>query len=350
MKKILLLIGFLIGWMHPYCQTDTTAVRKSPWKASLTLGLNYNLTKLNNPPVGYGINQAGGNILLNIALKYGKPKSFFNNTIDWRFGLLRLGSGPLEAGSSQRLPYQKTLDRLKVTSMYGYRVARDSSVALLTGFDLFSQVTPSFKDANGALPGQFVRDIRNSSEENPIQSRFFSPTHLLAYVGIGYEPIPNLFIGFAPAAYKAILVLDENVASLVGRVDAEGLPEATVHGNPVDIVNGAPVFKKAFNQFGSYLLLIYNDDYWKKRISVSSTLDLYANYLENFGKIDVWWRSQLNLNIVKGLSLSYLVDLFYDYDILVALTDDDVPGGFTGELGRKVALERQFMLQYKVSF
>ena len=349
MKKILTLLVFVTFWIVADCQTDTTATRQSPWTATATLGVNYNQTKLNNPPVGYGINQAGGNIMLNIIIKYSKPKSFFSNFINWKFGLLRLGSGPLQAGSTQKIPFQKTLDRLKINSMYGYRITRDSSVALLTGFDFFSQATPSFKDADGALPGQFIRDIRNS-DQNPIQSRFFSPAHALVYAGIGYEPIPELFIGFAPAAYKAILVLDDNVAQLVGRVDDNGLPEATIHGNPVELKNGVAVFKNAFNQFGSYLLVMYNDDYLKKRISLSSTLDLFSNYLNNPGQIDVWWRSQLNLNLVKGLSLSYILDLFYDYDILVAITDDDVPGGFTGELGRKVALERQFMLQYKISF
>jgi len=47
---------------------------------------------------------------------------------------------------------------------------------------------------------------------------------------------------------------------------------------------------------------------------------------------------------------SYMFNVFYDADILVSITDDTVPGGFTGELGTKVATQRQLMLQYRIAF
>ncbi len=126
--------------------------------------------------------------------------------------------------------------------------------------------------------------------------------------------------------------------------------QTAVHGNRVEIENGQPVFKNSFNQFGSRLLAIYNDRYFKGRLGLSSRLNLFSNYLDHPERIDVYWKNSLDLNIVKGLSLSYFFELFYDYDVLVRITDKNALGGFSGEFGRKVALRRQLMLRYQVAF
>ena len=149
----------------------------------------------------------------------------------------------LEAGSNQKIPFQKISDRLKITSIMGYRISKDSVWSIGPGIDITTQVTPSYTDADGVLSGLFVRDIRGSGT-NPIQSRFFSPTYATVYVlGLIYKPSPKFIFAYSPATYKGILVFDDQVASLVGKVGANGLPTETIHGNDVEIINGVPVFK-----------------------------------------------------------------------------------------------------------
>lgn len=350
MKKILLLLISTTIWSYSIGQTDTTNVVPKFWKKSLTFGLSYNQSKLTNPPVGYGISQSGGNAMLSVAAMYDKKKIIWNNFLDWNFGLLRLGSGPLEAGSDQKIPFQKTIDRLKITSILGYRISKDSTWSIGPGIDITTQALPSYRDAEGKVPGLFLKDIRDS-RANPIQSRFFSPASATVYLlGVVYTPSPKFFLAYSPATYKGILVFDDQVASLVGKVDANGLPTATIHGNKVEIVGGVPVFKNSFNQFGSYVYTSYNDSFFKGKFGVSSRLELFSNYLNDPGEIDVWWQNSFSFNLMKGLSLTYSVNVFYDADILVAITDDTLPGGFTGELGRKAAIQRQLMLQYRIAF
>jgi len=329
---------------------DTSSQIVKPWKQTLSIGLNFNSVKLTNPPVGAGINTAGGNMSLHYHALYlnNEKRNFWTNDIRWNFGLLRLGSGPLEAGTSQKIPFQKTVDILDINSTFGHRF--NDKFSVITGFDFKSQVTPSYSDPEGKVRGLFIRDIR-SSNINPILSRFLSPGYLTAYVvGFGYAPSPKLFIGYSPATYKGILVLDDKVASLVGQVDANGLPTATIHGNEVEIRNGVPVFKNSLNQFGSYLIATYKEQFFKGKLSYSLNLKLFSNYLKQPEKVDMDWRNAISLNLFKGLNLTYMIDLQYDSDILVALTDDTVPGGFTGEFGQKLSIRRQFMLRYQINF
>lgn len=353
-KKHFLLLMIIALWVPalaqsggPEAEADTLP---SHWTKTLSLGLSYNQVTLDNPLVGDGQNQIVGNAQLSFSAVYDKGKVYWPTDINWNFGLLRIGAGPIEPGSSQKIPFQKTLDQLQVASLVGYRLSQDSTFSVFSSVEIYTQALPAYVDAKRQLPGLFLSDIRDTSI-NPIQSTFFAPATIIAdIVGIGYQPNPKLFIGYSPAAYKGILVLNDAAASLVGKVDDQGLPTATVHGNAVEVVNGAPVFKRSFNQLGSRLLAMYRDKYFKGRFGLNSRLNLFANYLENPGNIDVYWQNRFDLNIIKGLSLSYHFELFYDHDVLVRITDKDAPGGFTGEFGRRVALRRQLMLRYQATF
>lgn len=330
-------------------QTNPVPAPKN-WTKTIGVGLSYNQTSLSNPPIGAGQNQIGANTQVNIALDYDRNRRFVFNSLQWNFGMLRFGSGPLAAGRDQKVPFQKALDLLNLNSLYGYRLSRDSTLSLLVGYDLQTQLTPSYIDPNGQLYGVFFKDIRNSNS-NPIRSSLFAPARMTAYMGVGYRPSVKFFVGYSPLSYKGIWVFNDAIASLVGTVNATtGLPTATVHGNPVEIVNGKAVFKNAFNQFGSYFLAQYNDRYAKGRFGLSSKIQLYSNYLKEPQNLDVYWQNKLDFQLIKGLSLAYQFDLFYDHDVLVAISDRNVPSGLSGEYGRRVALLRQFLVKYQVSF
>ncbi|MEI6412343.1 MAG: DUF3078 domain-containing protein [Bacteroidota bacterium] len=352
-SKFLLLFVALSTATLVSAQNVTPAAPAAPmpkaWKKTIGIGLTYSQTNITNPPAGYGQDQIGANAQLNASLNYDKHKIYWNSVLDWNFGLLRLGTGPISAGSNQKVPFLKSLDQLQINSIAGYRVSKDSTWSVLVGTNIITQATASYTDPEQKVYGVFLKDIRNSGT-NPIQSKFFAPAKMLAYVGIGYQPSPKLFFGYSPVTYKAILVLDPAVARLVGAVDAQGLPTKTVHGNPVEIVNGAPVFKRAFNLFGSYLYAQYKDRYAKGRIGFASRLQLYSNYLDHPENIDVYWQNMLDLNIIKGLKLTYQFDVFYDQDVLVAISDKNAPGGLSGKYGQRASILRQLMLRYVLSF
>ena len=164
-----------------------------------------------------------------------------------------------------------------------------------------------------------------------------------------YKPNENLSIYYSPAAYKGIIVIDDNIADDVAKVDDAGLPIATIHGNPVEIENGVPVFKNAFNQLGSLVKIGYANKFNEERIVYTSTLALYSNYLKNLQNIDVDWANQVDVSVFKGFGVSLLLNVFYDHDVFVQITDFDSPNGVNG-LGRRVNFTEQILAKYSVTF
>ena len=80
-----------------------------------------------------------------------------------------------------------------------------------------------------------------------------------------------------------------------------------------------------------------------------TVLNLYSNYLRNPQNIDVDWTNELGLTLFKGLTLSLLVNAYYDDDVLVQITDLDAPNGVRG-LGKRVSITQQLLIGYKIDF
>ena len=63
--------------------------------------------------------------------------------------------------------------------------------------------------------------------------------------------------------------------------------------------------------------------------------------------MDVFWRNNFSIGIVKGLSLDLLGTLFYDHDVLVQ-TDRNNDGDNTDDLdrGRRAEMIGSFLLKF----
>ncbi len=61
-------------------------------------------------------------------------------------------------------------------------------------------------------------------------------------------------------------------------------------------------------ELGSYLRITYKDEIFTN-VNLDSRLELFANYLENFGNIDVNWQNGLVMKINKLLTANFFSDL-----------------------------------------
>lgn len=124
-----------------------------------------------------------------------------------------------------------------------------------------------------------------------------------------------------------------------------------VHGNPVtkDANGNITDFENVFAQLGSLLKVNYTDKYANNKITLVSNLALYSNYLNNPQNIDIDWTNELGYTIIKGLQLALTLNIFYDDDILVQITDWDVVGGVSG-LGKRVSITQQMLIKYNLTF
>ncbi len=305
------------------------------WKRTAGLGLDFAQLFQLNPRQGAGQNRIGIGGAVNIAAAYKKNRVSWDNKALWQFGVQRLGAGVIAQGSvDKKIPFQKSIDELRINSKIGYAVSKDSKLSYAADISLLSQLTPTYA-GNAAFPGNFLTDIVGSGAN----SKLFSPATLTISAGFDYKPIPKLSIYYSPIGGKFIFVGDDAIAQL------------GVHGNPVtrDGAGNVIDFENTFAGLGSLVRVNYTNKFLKDRLAYGSGLVLFSNYLEGPQNIDVDWTNQFDFSIIKGLQATMLLNVFYDHDVMVQITDNTAPNGVNG-LGRRVSLTQQFLLKYSLVF
>jgi hypothetical protein len=78
-------------------------------------------------------------------------------------------------------------------------------------------------------------------------------------------------------------------------------------------------------EFGPYVRADLNKDL-AKNINLSTTLELFTDYLKDFGNIDVNWSMLLSLKVNKWLATSISAQVIYDNDVMIKTTPTSEPG------------------------
>lgn len=126
-----------------------------------------------------------------------------------------------------------------------------------------------------------------------------TPGYINLSLGIDYKPNENISVYYSPLSGKVTLINDTTFSVRYG-VDAG---------------------EKIRNEFGSNFKGTVNYNFYDKKMTVKSTLDLFTAYNESFGNVDVNWDVLVGLNFTKLLTLTFQSTLKYDDDI--ASTSDD---------------------------
>jgi hypothetical protein len=153
--------------------------------------------------------------------------------------------------------------------------------------------------------------------------------------GIDYKPKANLSFFVAPFGFKSVIVADANLARL------------NIHGNRWRSNTDFDLYD---NQLGGLFKGVFTGKYAKNKISHTSSLSLFSNYLREPQNIDVDWINQFGFNIYKGFEISVWTNIFYDHDVKVQITDYDAIGGVRPTLGRRVSFVEQLLVKYNLIF
>lgn len=342
MKNFFFLL-LALGLSFPLLAQDEAEPPAEGWERGAGLGLDFAQLLQINPRQGAGQNRLGFGGAFNGFANYKMGRRAWDNSVLWQFGMQRLGSGVVAQGSTDAIPFQKAIDELRLNSKYGIQAKEDSKLFWTANFTFVSQVLPTYQyDEDPTnfpnVPGNFLTDFQDRGV--PPLSQFLAPATTTFAVGIDYKPNDNFSVFFSPIASKFILVLDDEIA-------ARG-----VHGNPVSgtAVGGFfPEFDKVDSQFGAQLQLIYKQPFRGEKGNFQSNLNLYSNYLRNPENIDVDWANALSYELFKNFNLQLLVNVFYDDDVRVQITDNDFPNGING-LGKRVSVTQQLLLTYSRTF
>lgn len=331
---LLLFLGLGTSFSLQAQEAPAPETPPSAWTIGAGIGLDFSQLLQINPKQGAGQNRFGlGGATTLFAKLNNSRRVNWDNTVVWQFAVQKVGSGPLANG--EPLPFQKAIDEFRLSSKFGYRTADTSKFFYAVDVNLLSQITPTFQGTT-QYPGNFLSDITNTNA-TPL-SRFFSPATLNLSVGIDFKPSKKLSVFYSPVGAKFVIVSNDDIA------------RQGVHGNPVTKnANGAVIdFENVDAQIGSLLKANYANKFLTDKLTFTSQLLLYSNYLRNPQNIDVDWNNQFAFTIAKGLQLAVTMNVFYDDDVRVQITDNDAPGGVSGT-GKRVSFTQQMLIKYGIN-
>jgi len=313
------------------------AVRDKAWDMGLGIGLDSAQLLQLNPRVGAGQNRLGFGGAINVNAKYRRKRLNWDNTLVTQFGVHRLGAGAIGRGTLTRVPFQKSLDEIRVDSRLGVKASGKSKLSYAVAINFISQIAATYKGPP-SFPGNFLLPLKG--KDTRLQSQFFSPAQLSLSAGMDFKPGEKWVIYYSPLAGRLIVVNNDEITQL-------GVP-----GNPVE--KSAPgAFISSENvdeQLGTLLRVSYRTRFWENKCTYATAIQCYANYLKDFQYVDLqYWTNDLSMKIVKGFQFSLTVNAYYDRDVLVQLTDYSQPNGVRG-LGRAVSVNQQMLMKYALTF
>jgi hypothetical protein len=283
MKKICLLLIAMIAFTTVNAQDTINKVARSAkhieaapdtikhWQLSGFASLNVNQAYFVNWAAG-GESSIGLAGFVNFQANYRKAKHSWTNNLDLAYGFNYLAPG------SSEMQFRKTDDRIEYTTSYGYGISKHWDFTLLANFR--SQFTSGY----------------NYPNDSTVISKFMAPGYLIVGAGFTWIPAPYFRIFLSPASGRFTFVLDQQLSD----------------SGAFGVERG----KKILGQFGPYIRANLTKDFGKS-VNITSTLDLFTNYLENFGNIDVNWNLLMTFKVNKWFSTSIIAQLIYDNKVMI---------------------------------
>ncbi|NRB61585.1 MAG: DUF3078 domain-containing protein [Saprospiraceae bacterium] len=334
-----ILIGLMLAFLYPmhvFSQTKNDTLSNG-WHYGAGFGFDFVQLLQINPKQGAGQNRLGFGIAANGYAKFRKKRLDLDQFISWQFGIQKLGSGIIAQNRTRKIPFQKTNDEFRYNIKSGYRTSKESKWFYAANFDLITVLLPAYMGTD-EFPGNFLDDLTGKNQQ---QSRFLNPATLNISIGIDFKPSDIISVYYSPLGAKFIFVADDGIAAL------------GVHGNPVrgdrDPDTGLYMdFDNIFQAMGQTLRLGLTDKFWNDKATISSNILLFSNYLVKPENVDINWGTDIGVAIIKNFQFGLNLNVFYDDDVRVQITDFNQPNGVNG-LGKRVSVTQQLLLKYNLS-
>lgn len=259
---LLALLMFGINQIQAQDQDSTKA-----WKFSGSSKISLGSIALSNWSAG-GENALSALFSIDYQYNYLKKDTKWDNRLIMLYGTNKQGTNDFE----------KTDDRLDITSTYGYRAHKDWFYSLEANFK--TQFAQGFEKDDTGL--------------NMISSEFMAPGYLTISPGMEYAPNENFKVNVSVLSSKITFVNNDSL-SLAGAYGVE--PGENLR-----------------YEFGAYVNLSWKKEF-NEHFGMEHLLRLYSNYLKNPQNVDVDWTAKFYVKATKYLTVDFVVQGIYDDDI-----------------------------------
>lgn len=239
------------------------------WKTGGVFNLTLNQGSLTNWSAGGDKFSFSLNANTNLFAFYKKGKNSWDNSLDLAYGLVNTTS----------LGTRKSSDRIDLLSKYGYALNPKLNLAGLMNFrSQFAEGYAYHKNVAG-------------EDSTSLTSKTFAPIYLLVSAGLDFKPFEQLSVFVSPITARWVIVQDDFLAPLYG----------------------LPAGENAKQELGAFMSTNYQVTF-NEKINFKSKLDLFSNYRNNPGNIDIFWSNIFSAKITKYINFNLNIDLIYDDD------------------------------------
>lgn len=262
---------------------DSTIIKKevSHWEKKNVVGFDLN-------EIAFVNWSAGGNSAISGLVKGTFTRKYENGNLKWLNELIvRYG-----VSKQDGVELRKTDDAFQFNSTFGYRKDTTSNWYHSAKFNFNTQFTNGYAYPNTDLA----------------ISKPFAPAYTFLGVGAEYNnDKKNLQLYISPLTLKNTLVLDQRLADQ----GSFGVDKAIY-----DPITGEKILdgKNSRTELGFLFTSNYKTQLFNN-INLENKLNLYTDYINNFGNIDVDWQLQLDFIVNKYVRANINTHLIYDHDI-----------------------------------
>ena len=225
--------------------------------------------------------------VLNAVLTFTNETTNWQNQIDMSYGLMNQESVP---------GWNKTDDALAISSKYGKRASKTLFYSLL--FNPATQFQPGYEMIGDSLP----------------ISKMLAPLYAETSLGFNYVPNTKLDVFLGLGTLKSTVVNDQRLADQ----GAYGV-QAAVYDDLGQLLTPG---KKVRSEFGGYMLIQYRNPRIIKNLGIQSRLELFSNYLNNPGNIDIDFSNVISIQLNEYIAANINIHMKYDDDTKMGIDVD----------------------------
>lgn len=293
MKKFLL-VAFIfssVGIVKAQDEEKNDSIPPNGWNTKGNIQLLFNQSAFNKEWTGGGTSSIAGNLNLVYDFNYRQDNFTWDNKILANYGLTKVKDDDFA---------RKTSDRLEVNSIAGKQIQETDFY-----YSWFLNFRTQF-----AKGYEFSEDPETGETLRTETTHILSPAYLQTGPGIMWKKSDDLVINLAPATARLIIV-DDKFTSGADYVDGDYF--------------GVDAGETTRFEFGASLSALANFELLEN-VNMQNSLNLYSNYLEDPGNIDIDYLMNLEMGINKYLSANLLFQAIYDDNAVGAFQIREVFG------------------------
>ena len=253
----------------------------SNWQRKNTVGFDLSEIAFMNWNAG-GVSSVSGLVRGLFTRRYVRQKYRWGNELIVRYGV----------NKQDGVEWRKTDDAFQFTSTFGYRKDTISNWYHSAKFNFNTQFTNGYAYPNTTIA----------------VSKPFAPAYTFLGAGAEYSnKSEKLNIYLSPLTLKNTLVLDQTLANQ----GAFGVQRAVYDELTGQLIS---LGERSRTELGILITTHFKRQIFKN-ISLENRLNLYSDYINKFGNIDVDWQLQLDLVVNQYVKANIGIHIIYDDDI-----------------------------------